>query len=124
MRVKIVILSLVFCFFPLVSLAGAGHDHDHGHSHDDGHGHSHDPVSQMQAEQIAIKSVTRLVNKGKIDKSWKGIDVAMAEKKQFGKNMEWVVSFNNDSISDSSKQTLYIFLSLTGSYIAANYTGK
>jgi len=114
MRIQAIIFSLALSLFPLATLAGAGHDH----------GHSHDPVSQGQAELAAIKSVARLVEKGKIDKSWKSVGVMKSEKKKFGKNMEWVVSFKNENISDSSKQTLYIFLTLTGEYLAANFTGK
>jgi hypothetical protein len=64
-------LSPVFAF--------AGSNHDHGH--DDGHGHSHDPVTQSQAEQVALKSVTQMVDKGKIDSSWKSAKVAKSEKK-------------------------------------------
>ena len=114
MRIQAILLSLVLSFFSAATLAGGEH----------GDGHSHDPVTQLQAEEAAIKNVARLVKKGKIDKSWQTIGVAKSEKKKFGKNMEWVVSFNNKNISDPEKQTLYIFLSLTGNYIAANYTGK
>ena len=114
MRIHTIIFSLVLSLFSVVAIAGGDHDH----------GHSHDPVTQLQAEEAAIKNIARLVKKGKIDKSWQTIGVAKSEKKKFGKNMEWVVSFNNKNISDPEKQTLYIFLSLTGNYIAANYSGK
>lgn len=114
------IQATVFCFFlslfSVVVFAGANHDH--------GHSHSHDPVSQTQAEKAAIKSIANLIKKGKVDSSWKSIPVSKSEKKKFGDKMEWVVSFKNDKVSDASKQTLYVFLSLTGEYIAANYTGK
>ena len=53
-----------------------------------------------------------------------GAKPAKAEKKTFAKGPEWVVSFNNDKIKNKTKQTLYIFYSLNGHYIAANYTGK
>lgn len=124
MRIQSIMFSLILSLSPTALLAGGNHDHGHSHGHDHGHGHSHAPVDQKQAEKAAIKSVARLVKQGKIDSSWKSVSVAMAEKKKFGGKMEWVVSFKNDKISDSSKQTLYVFLSLTGRYIAANYTGK
>ena len=120
MRIQPILFSLILALSPAVLLAGANHDHGHDHGHD----HSHDPVNQSQAEKVAIESVAMLVKKGKIDGSWKSVSVASAEKKKFGGKMEWVVSFKNDKISDASKQTLYVFLSLTGDYIAANYTGK
>ena len=122
MRIQSLIISAVLALSPAVLFAGK--DHDHGHDDGHGHSHSHDPVSQSQAEKTALKSVGQLVKKGKIDNSWSSVTVAKSEKKKFGKNMEWVVSFNNKKISDTSKQTLYVFLSLTGEYIAANYTGK
>ena len=120
MRMKAIVFSFILSLSPIAVFAGA--DHDHGH--EDGHSHSHDPVNQSQAEQMAIKSVEQLVEKGKIDSSWKSVKVAKSEKKKFGNNLEWVVSFHNDKMSDTSKQTLYVFMSLTGEYIAANYTGK
>lgn len=110
MRIQIIILTLLLSIFPLAVIAGAGH--------------SHNPVSQLTAEETAIKSVAKLVDKGKIDKTWKSIGVAKSEKKEFSGHKEWVISFKNTNISDSSKQTLYIFLSLTGEYIAANFSGK
>jgi hypothetical protein len=114
MRIQTIIFSLALSLFSAVAFAGAGHDH----------GHSHDPVTQSKAEAIAAKSVSRLVEKGKIDTSWKAVTVAKSEKKKFGGETEWVVSFKNDKVSDPSKQTLYIFLTLGGEYLAANYTGK
>lgn len=120
MRMQTIIFSFILSLSPMAVLAGENHDHGHDH----GHSHSHDPVSRSQAEQVAIKSVAQLVEKGKINSSWKSANVAKSEKKKFGDNMEWVVSFNNEKISDTSKQTLYVFLSLTGEYIAANFTGK
>lgn len=46
------------------------------------------------------------------------------EKKLFGKNEEWVVSFNNPQIEDKSKQTLYVFVSLTSEVTVANFSGN
>ena len=114
MRIQTIIFCLALSFFSLVAIAGAGHDHSH----------SHDPVSQKQAESIAIKSVSQLIDKGKIDKSWKSIGVTKSEKKQYGSEMEWVVIFDNKKISDPAKQTLYVFLTISGEYLAANYSGK
>ena len=114
MRIQAIIITLMLSLFSLVAMAGAGHDH----------GHSHDPVSQSQAEEIATKNVSRLADSGKIDKSWKSIKATKSEQKDFSGHMEWVVVFNNKNISDSAKQTLYIFLDLGGKYLAANYTGN
>lgn len=97
------------------TFAGAGHDHG---------GHSHEPVSQDKAIEAATEAVGKLVEKGKIDASWKAVKATGAEKKQFNKAVEWVVTFNNPAAPDKAKQNLYVFISLTGSYITANFSGK
>jgi len=45
-------------------------------------------------------------------------------KQQFHHNEEWVVSFENSHIKDTKKQTLYIFVSLSGKITGANFIGK
>ncbi len=107
-------LSLSFLLFAVPVMAGSDHDH----------GHSHGPISSNEAINKATKKVQKLANVGKIDSSWSKTIAASAEQKEYSKGPEWVVTFKNDKISNSSKQTLYLFFSLDGSYIAANYTGK
>ncbi len=114
MRIQTIIVSLIFSIFSLAAIAGAGHDH----------GHSHAPVSQSQAERVATENVVRLADSGKIDASWKATAVMNTEKKNFGGELEWVVTFKNEKIDDREKQTLYIFLTMDGKYLAANYTGN
>lgn len=94
--------------------AGPGHDH----------GHSHDPMTIDAAKSKAAHKVLELVQRGKIDKSWAEIKPSSAEQKVFSKGPEWVVTFTNAAVSDPGKQTLYIFYSLDGHYLAANYTGN
>lgn len=36
----------------------------------------------------------------------------------------WLIIFINEKITNTSKQKLYVFLTLAGDYIAANFTGK
>jgi len=119
MRIHLLLVSLIFSFYSLSVVAGDGHDHGHDHS-----SHSHEPISETQAGEFAVKSIEKLINKGKIADSWKQAKLMKAEKKQFGAKTEWVVSFNNDQISNDNKKTLYVFLSLNGDYVAANHTGK
>ncbi|MCK4707806.1 MAG: hypothetical protein KAU21_04255 [Gammaproteobacteria bacterium] len=113
MRIQTVILSITLFLFPLSTLAGSGHDH----------GHSHAPVTQLQADKVASDIVLQLAEESKIDASWKTVQINKSLKKKFGNNLEWVISFKNENISDPAKQTLYIFLTLSGEYLAANYTG-
>jgi len=111
MRIQALVLSFILSLLPLAVWA-------HG---PDG---SHDPVTQSQAEQAAIEGVASLAENKRIDSSWKTANILKTEKKKFGDNMEWVVSFKNDKISDSAKQILYIFVTLGGEVVGANHTGK
>ena len=116
---KVYLLIAAFGFTAPV-YAGAGHSHDK----DGGHGHSSSPISEDKAKSKATRTMKSLANRGVINKSWTSAKVIKAEKKIFSKGPEWVVSFNNENVKDKAKQTLYIFYSLDGHYIAANYTGK
>jgi len=107
----ILLLSSLLVGLPVI--AGAGHSHSHG------------PVSSDEAINRASKKVNYLAKAGKIDASWSTIKkAASAEKKTFSKGTEWVITFKNDKLSDASKRSLYMFFSLDGHYIAANYTGN
>jgi len=107
------LLLLSSLLFALPVMAGSGHDHSH----------SHGPISGKEAINIATKTVQKLAKAGKIDSSWSSTNAVRVEQKEFPKGPEWVVTFKNDKVSDSSKQTLYLFFSLDGNYIATNYTG-
>ncbi|MDH5426304.1 MAG: DUF6488 family protein, partial [Gammaproteobacteria bacterium] len=89
-----------------------------------GHSHSSALVSEEQVKTKAARTMQNLAGRGVINESWTSAKLLKAEKKSFSKGTEWVVSFNNERVEDKAKQTLYIFYSLDGHYIAANYTGK
>ena len=114
MNIQTVILSLTLFLFPLSTFAGAGHDH----------GAPREPVSQQQAEQTANQIVATFVGKGTIEKSWSNTKVEKAEQKQFGDSLEWVIIYKNETVSDPEKRTLYVFMTLGGEFVAANYTGE
>ncbi len=110
--------TLFICLglFGTPAIAGSGHDHDHGHSQG--------PVSSDVASDKAMKKVTQLIASGKIAATWSGIHPTSVEQKTYKNGPEWVMTFKNSKISEASKQTLYLFYSLDGHYIAANYTGE
>lgn len=89
-----------------------------------GHSHSHGPFGKSQAKSKAEKRLNRLVNRGKIQQSWRNKTAVKVEKKKFKGKKEWVVMFNNPDIANKAKQTLYMFFKLDGHYIASNYTGN
>lgn len=97
--------------------AGSGHDHSHD-------GHHHAQVSEKDAQNIATKKLSKLIKDGKVSKSWLDTSVFETKKKRFGHKMEWVVSYKNAKIENQAKQTLYIFVSLSGKITGTNYSGK
>lgn len=115
MKTLIKIIALSTLFFTASVMAGPA-----------GHGHSHEPtmVSQATATKNAELIVDSLIKKHKLDKSWTSIQASSTEKRHLNNVDEWVVTFFNKDIVDINKQKLYVFLTLSGEYIAANYTGN
>ncbi|VAW77118.1 hypothetical protein MNBD_GAMMA12-250 [hydrothermal vent metagenome] len=106
----------------------AGGDHKHGeggHSHGPG-GHSHAAptvIDEKKAKIVAVDVVKKLVAKKKLKQDWLKIEVKATSKKKFKEKMEWVITLENTK-AEKSKQILYVFLSLTGKYLGANFTGN
>ena len=65
-----------------------------------------------------------LVAHGKIGKSWQAVKHDKAEIAQGAKGKEWKVSFKDTAAKDKTKETLYMFFSLPGNFIASNFTGQ
>lgn len=92
-----------------------------------GAGHSHGPQVPVSSEEVvdrATSTLAYLVDEKKVDASWAGKAVADVEQKTFSQGPEWVVIFKNNEIKDTSKRTLYMFFSLGGERLGANYTGE
>jgi len=81
-------------------------------------------IDKETANENALDVISSLIKKGKIEKSWASVKASSIAKKVFNGRSEWVVIFNNKDITVSDKQKLYVFLTTTGEYIAANYTGN
>ena len=86
--------------------------------------HNHDLISEEKALIAAQIAVDSLIENKKIDKSWRAIKPNKPYKKEFKKGPEWVVTFDNPKIPQKEKQKLYVFISLTGKLIAANFSGQ
>jgi hypothetical protein len=107
-------------FYLLVSLAfsatsafaGAGHDHGPA---------SH--ISEAQAIERANSIIARLIKHEQLESSWNAAPCMGAKKKEGKAGPEWVVTFNNADVKDTAKQNLYVFFSLAGKYLAANFEG-
>ena len=107
---------LVLFVAPSPVFAGAGHNH--------GPKRQQIAITEAEAAKRAAKMVEVLASEQKIDASWVGIKESSVEQKKFNNIKEWQVVYNNDGIEDPSKRILFVFLSLSGEYIAANYTGN
>lgn len=94
---------------------GGGHSHDHGH-------HNTPEISKEKIGKLSRGHIKRLIKSEKIDASWKSAIFDKSEKKNFKGTTEWVVTFNKEK-GDKDKK-LYIFLKLSGEFVAANFTGK
>ena len=117
---RIIFCLMVLTAFTAIPAFGAG---DHGHGGHDDHGHGHDQPADLSEAKIIEKAsgyVARMVEKGKLDASWRGISPTEAREND---HHEWMVTFNNPKEEDPEKQTLYMFLTPSGKYIAANFTG-
>ena len=112
---KNLITTLLFLSFLTVTPAIAGTGHSHGEE---------EAITSEQATSLASEKIKQLIDAGKIDTTWKEVKVSSIEQKTYSHDPEWVVKFTNNKISDASKQTLYMFFSLGGRYLATNYTGE
>lgn len=93
-------------------------------AHPGGHEEDEVTVGRAEAERKAKAVVGTMVTRGILDAGWNAIAPASADLKE-GRTggIEWVVVFKNPKVTDPAKQTLYVFLSASGIYLAANHTG-
>lgn len=85
--------------------------------------HSHELIQSGQARERAVAAVGKLVESGKVTAEWKTL-LPTIQKKTFETATEWVATFENSTASDPDKRKLFVFLSLTGEFLAANHTGN
>ena len=88
------------------------------------HFHGNTPASEKVVVDCASQRKAALVSSGKLEKSWEAAQVDKTEQIDGKKGKEWKVSFSNPAASDKTKQTLYVFFSHPGNFIAANFTGQ
>lgn len=113
-----VLFITTMMLFSLTSFAGPGSNHSHGH----GHSHDKPAVTEEKTVELGKVHIERLIKAQKLDESWKNASYNKSEKKKFGTRTEWVVTFDNEKGEKGKK--LYIFLKLSGEFVAANFTGK
>lgn len=88
------------------------------------HFHGSKPASEATVQDCAAQRKDALIKAGKLDASWKAISADKIEALDGKKGKEWKVSYRNPAVADKSKETLYMFFTLPGNFIAANFSGK
>ena len=88
------------------------------------HFHGNTPASEKVVVDCASQRKAALVSSGKLEKSWEAAQVDKTEQVDGKKGKEWKVAFKDPGAKDKSKETLYMFFTMTGNFIAANFTGK
>ncbi|MEW6480857.1 MAG: DUF6488 family protein [Pseudomonadota bacterium] len=88
------------------------------------HFHGNKPASEAAVTGCANQRKASLVKAGKLDASWQAVKLDKAELVDGKNGKEWKVTFKNPAALDAAKQTLYIFFSQPGNFIAANHTGQ
>ncbi len=111
------IATLVLC---AAAWAPAAHADEGGSCHF----HGARPATESVVAGCAEQRKQTLIKGGKLDASWAGVKPEKVEAVDGKKGKEWKLTFRNPAASDASKQTLYMFYSLPGNFIAANFTGQ
>jgi len=111
MRQRKLVLGFILSLFTTAVLAHGG-------------GHSNKPVDQSTAKTNATQIVAALVKREKLDKSWAKVKASSVVKKTVEGEKEWEVIFVNGKISDTKKQTFYVYLTLGGDYLGADHKGQ
>lgn len=88
------------------------------------HFHGSKPAAEAVVSDCAAQRKAALVKAGKLDASWQAVPLDKAELVDGKKGKEWKLSFKNPAAADATKQTLYLFFSQPGNFIAANHTGQ
>lgn len=90
----------------------------------DCHFHGKSPASQETVTSCSVKRQAQLIESGKLEKSWLNIKPGMPEQVDGKRGKEWKVTFADPAAADKAKSNLYMFFTLQGNFIAANFSGN
>lgn len=88
------------------------------------HFHGNKPAAEATVNGCAAQRKDALVKGGKLEASWAAVKPQSIEAVEGKKGKEWKVTFKNTAVKDRSKETLYMFFTLPGNFIATNFTGQ
>lgn len=87
------------------------------------HFHGNTPAKEATVVGCAVQRKDTLIASGKIDPLWKVLKYDKVEQVDGKKGKEWKVTFKDPAAKDKAKETLYVFFTLPGNFIAANFSG-
>lgn len=88
------------------------------------HFHGNKAASEATVASCAVQRKDALATSGKIDAAWKAVKQEKIEQVDGKKGKEWKVIFKDPAAKDKTKETLYMFFTMPGNFIAANFTGQ
>lgn len=88
------------------------------------HFHGNKAASEATVVTCAVQRKDALATSGKIDAAWKAVKQEKIEQVEGKKGKEWKVTFKDPAAKDKTKETLYMFFTMSGNFIAANFTGQ
>jgi len=88
------------------------------------HFHGNKPAAESTVSGCAQQRKESLLKGGKLDPSWQAVAPNRIEMVDGKKGKEWKVSFKHPAPADKSKETLDMFFTASGNFIAANFTGQ
>jgi hypothetical protein len=88
------------------------------------HFHGKKPAAEATIASCALQRKEALIKSGKLDAAWRVVKPQTIASVEGKKGPEWKVTFKDASAKDKSKETLYMFFTPPGNFIAANFTGQ
>lgn len=88
------------------------------------HFHGSKAASEATVLGCANQRKSALITAGKLDKRWATVTQAKVEQVDSKKGKEWKIAFKDPAAADKAQETLYMFFTLPGNFIAANFTGQ
>lgn len=104
--IKLLITAFILTFGTTNLMAGAGHSHN---------------ADEAKIERNAKAKIVNLIKKQKLDTSWNESKLVSMKKKLYGGKSEWIVTYKNNQVADTSRQTIYVYLTSYGKVIGANF---
>ena len=88
------------------------------------HFHGTKPAAESSVVGCANQRRDALVKSGKLSPAWTTIKHDQLALVDGQKGKEWKISFKDAAAQDKTKETLYMFFTQAGNFIAANHSGK